>query len=170
MAKQDFPTWGKAATALANAASKAAHMAEMAADCDAGDEVACDNLSREEEAKRAWLAKLDVPTWGNTAKMSEEQAKNAWLAKQDFPTWGKAATAFANAASEAAQMAEMTVACDEGDEVACDNLSREEEAKRAWLEKLDVPTWGNTAKMSEEQAKKAWMAKQDFPTWGKAAT
>merc|ERR1719262_623725 len=146
MAKHDFPTWGKAATVLSSAASEASQLAEMTAACDKGDEVACDNLSREEEAKRAWLA------------------------KQDFPTWGKAATAFANAASEAAQMAEMTVACDEGDEVACDNLSREEDAKRAWLEKLDVPTWGNTAKMSEEQAKKAWMAKQDFPTWGKAAT
>merc|ERR1719199_2417684 len=88
----------------------------MTAACDEGDEVACDSLSREEEAKRAWLA------------------------KQDVPTWGKAATAFANASSEAAQMAEMTAACDEGDEVACDNLSREEEAKRAWLAKQDVPT------------------------------
>jgi hypothetical protein len=121
MAKHDFPTWGKAATVLSSAASEASQLAEMTAACDKGDEVACDNLSREEEAKRAWLA------------------------KQDFPTWGKAATAFANAASEAAQMAEMTVACDEGDEVACDNLSREEDAKRAWLEKLDVPTWGANA-------------------------
>merc|ERR1719199_1194173 len=199
LAKQDFPTWGKAATAFANAASEAAQMAEMTVACDEGDEVACDNLSREEDAKRAWLAKLDVPTWGNTAKMSEEQAKKAWLAKQDFPTWGQAATAFANAASEAAQMADMTAACDEGDEVACDDLSREEEAKCAWLAKQDVPTWGKAATAfasasseaaqmaemtaacdagvqlacedlsREEEAKRAWLAKQELPTWGPKA-
>merc|ERR1719506_2497701 len=82
---------------------------------------ACDNLSHEEEAKRAWLAKLNVPTWG------------------------AAATTLASGASEAAQMAEMSASCDAGDKVACDNLSREEEAKRAWLSKLDVPTWGAAA-------------------------
>merc|ERR1719486_1414128 len=130
-------------------------MAELTAACGAGDEVACDNLSREEEAKRAWLAKLDVPTWGNTAKMSEEQAKKAWLAKQDFPTWGKAATALASAASEAARMAEMTADCDAGDEVACDNLSREEEAKRAWLAKLDAPAWGAAATALSSAASEA---------------
>ena len=32
--------------------------------CVSGDDTACDTLSREEEAKRAWLARLDVPTWG----------------------------------------------------------------------------------------------------------
>merc|ERR1719487_2449073 len=89
----------------------------MAAACDAGDAVACDNLSREAEAKKAWLARLNMPSWG------------------------AAATALASGASEAAQMAEMTAACDAGDMVACDNLSREEEAKRAWLAKQSVPSW-----------------------------
>jgi hypothetical protein len=31
-------------------------------------------------------------------------------------------------------MAEMKEACDQGDEVACDTFSREEEAKQAWLQ------------------------------------
>ena len=33
-------------------------------------------------------------------------------------------------------------ACATGDDVACDSLSKEEEAKKAWLERLDVPAWG----------------------------
>ena len=41
----------------------------------------------EEEAKRVWLVKLDVPTWGAAAKMSEDEAKKAWLLKQDVPIW-----------------------------------------------------------------------------------
>ena len=79
------------------------------------------------------------------ARSSEEEAKKAWLAKLDAPKWGKAAVALTGIASEAVQLAEMAVACHEGDEVACNNLSREEEAKRAWLTKLDAPTWGAAA-------------------------
>jgi hypothetical protein len=41
----------------------------------------------EEEAKRVWLVKLDVPTWGAAAKMSEDEAKKAGLLKQDVPIW-----------------------------------------------------------------------------------
>ena len=33
----------------------------MAQDCSQGVDAACDQLSREEEAKRAWLAKLNGP-------------------------------------------------------------------------------------------------------------
>merc|ERR1719409_1048638 len=84
----------------------------------------------------------------------EEAAKNAWMAEQEAPrrlakldaaTWEKAASALASTAAEAAQVAGMTAACDAGDNVACNNLSREEEAKKAWLTKLDVPTWGAAA-------------------------
>jgi len=39
----------------------------VTAACYSGDEVACDNLSAEQEAKLAWLAKLDAPTWGAAA-------------------------------------------------------------------------------------------------------
>merc|ERR1719352_1547727 len=118
--------------------TKAAQIVELTAACDQGDEVACDNLSREEEAKQKWLASLDTPSWG---KMSEEQAKRAWLAKLDVPTWGRAAAQV----MEAAQIADMSAACDQGDHVACDNLSREEEAKKKWLSSLDLPTWGAAA-------------------------
>merc|ERR1719506_2079241 len=123
LAKLNVPTWGAAATTLASGASEAAQMAEMTASCDAGDKVACDNLSCEEEAKRAWLSKLDVPTWGAAAA-----AVSAVATEVTDPQY-------------AAQMAELNAACDTGDQVACDSLSREEEAKRAWLSKLDVPTW-----------------------------
>merc|ERR1719460_3571094 len=47
LAKLDAPTWGNAAAALAPPASAAAQTAEM-------------NLSREDGAKRAWLAKLET--------------------------------------------------------------------------------------------------------------
>ena len=141
LAKLDAPTWGAAATDLAHVAAEAARMEEMEEACYEGDDVACDSLSREEEAKRAWLARLDAPTWG----------------------------AAAAAVSAVATQVEMAQACDQGDDVACDSLSREEEAKRAWLARLDVPSWGTGAKMSEEAAKKAWLARLDAPSWGKAA-
>merc|ERR1719375_1385386 len=93
-------------------------------------------LTKEEEAKQAWLSKLDVPSWGDAAeaiatiatieqvteplvevaslppKMSEEDAKKAWLSKIETPSWG-------------------TIS--------------EEEAKAQWLAKLDTPVWGQAA-------------------------
>ena len=48
-------------------------------------------LSKEAEAKAAWLAGNGgkvVPT-AATGTMTEEQAKAAWLAKLDAPTWGQ---------------------------------------------------------------------------------
>jgi hypothetical protein len=132
-------------------------MAEMTAACDDGDTVACDSLSREDEAKKAWLE------------------------RQDVPTWGAAATTLAANAADAAEMAEMSAACEEGDQVACDSLSREEDAKREWLARQDVPTWVAPAAVSPvasevsaastrsggDIAKQAWLAKQDTPSWGK---
>merc|ERR1719482_1474030 len=94
---------------------------------------------------------------------SQEAAKKAWLAKLDAPTWGSAATALARVASEVAQMAEMAADCDAGDEVACDELSREEEAKRAWLAKLDVPTWGAAAAAVSEAAQLSAVAQVTRP-------
>merc|ERR1719271_401114 len=156
--------------------------------CYEGDDVACDSLSREEEAKRAWLAKLDAPTWGAAAaavsavatqvtemtnvdlppRMSEQEAKRAWLARLDVPSWGKGAK------------------------------MSEEAAKKAWLARLDAPSWGKAAALvaaaaqempgfgaaaaavsavasevntsstlsAEEIAKQAWLAKLDTPSWG----
>jgi len=137
-----------------------------------------------------------VPTWGANAapavaaapaapagRMSEEEAKQAWLAKLDAPTWGKAAAAMSGVMVEAAQVADLTTRCETGEDEACDVLSREEEAKRAWLAKLDVPTWGaasaavsavasavktsSSSASAEEIAKQAWLAKleDDTPSW-----
>jgi hypothetical protein len=148
-------------------------------------------ITSEEAAKQAWLARMEDsrPRWGNVTPTSEEAAKRAWLAKLDAPTWGAAATDLANVASEAARMEEMAEDCYKGDDVACDSLSREEEAKRAWLARLDAPTWGAAAaavsavatqvtemtnvdlppRMSEDEAKRAWLARLDVPSWGKGA-
>ena len=134
-------------------------MASLTADCDSGVEVACEELSHEEQAKVAWLAKLDVPSWGAAAMAvshvasgmtppapapaptSEEEAKAAWLAKLDAPVWGQAATALI----DVAQIELMTEACNSGDVEACDLLTNEEEAKKSWLARLDSPTWGKAA-------------------------
>jgi hypothetical protein len=187
LAKLDAPTWGTAATALASVVSEAAHIADMTEACYEGDDVACDNLSREDEAKRAWMASLDVPTWGAAAAAvsavatqvtdvtrapvtSENAARKAWLASVDAsrPSWGKGAK------------------------------MSEDAAKTAWLAKLDAPSWGQAAAQvaaaaqnapwlgsaaaavsavasevngrstlsAEEIAKQAWLAKLDTPTWG----
>ena len=153
LAKLDVPSWGKAATAMEEIA------AEMAA-VDSAPEL-LDHLPKmtEEQAKQAWLAKLDAPVWG---KMTEEQAKQAWLAKLDAPVWGQAVAVMTSVVAEATKMAELTEECNAGDSTACDTLSNEEEAKKVWLAKLDVPSWG---KMTEEQAKKKWLAKLDAPVW-----
>ena len=42
-------------------------MQVMEDDCMQNIPVACDMLQKEAEAKAAWLAKLDNPTWGATA-------------------------------------------------------------------------------------------------------
>ena len=42
-------------------------------------------------------------------------------------------------ADEDELMKDLTEACDEGMEEACDIVSREEEAKKAWLERLNAP-------------------------------
>ena len=76
--------------------------------------------------------------------MSEEEAKQKWLAKLDAPTWGKAASAVIEVVAEASKIADLTEECEAGDSAACETLSKEDEAKKAWLAKLDVPAvaWG----------------------------
>ena len=128
-------------------------LARMVAEaCISGDDEACNTLSRENEAKRAWLARLDAPTWGPKQEAvleeacisgddvacdtlsREDEAKRAWLAQLNPPKWG---------AKEEAALARMVAeACNSGDDEACGMISRESDAKRAWLERLDVPAWG----------------------------
>merc|ERR1719201_2289519 len=104
----------------------------MNASCDAGYQSACDSLSREDQAKRAWLAKLDVPTWSAAAAavsavasevtqaQPEDEAQKAWLARL-------------NTTSSAIH------------DSAARPMMSEEAAKRAWLASLDAPTWGAAA-------------------------
>ena len=55
--------------ALEPAASKAADPASCGPqECNEGLEVACDQLSREEQAKLEWLARQEVPAWGAYAR------------------------------------------------------------------------------------------------------
>jgi len=187
LARVDQTTWGKAASAISEVAADAAQFAALTKQCDAGKEVACDALSKEDEAKKAWLAKIDVPAWGKAATVVTElasvaammpddaAAKAAWLAKIDVPKWGPAAEVIIGVMADAAQFAE----CDAGvaaEEVECAPLS-EDEAKRAWLAKLDLITWGDVAQTvavglqvaeakDEAAAKAAWLASLDQePSW-----
>jgi hypothetical protein len=70
--------------------------------CDEGSDAACDALSQEEEAKRAWLAKQaetdllqgQCDHGGDAAcdaLSREEEAKRAWLARLRVPLWGPGA-------------------------------------------------------------------------------
>jgi len=195
LAKLDAPAWSAAAKAMSTLAADAEQFQTLSEECNQGATKACDTLSKEDEAKQAWLAKIDVPAWGKAAeameamfvaeqvpvasssstpeeaakkawlakldvpvwgKLTEEQAKQKWLSRLDAPVWGQAAAAMTLLVSEATKFADLTEDCNAGVIEACGTLSKEDEAKQAWLAKLDVPSWG---KMSEEQAKKAWLAK-----------
>merc|ERR1719181_743080 len=190
LARLDAPTWGKAAAVIADVAKDASAVEEATDECAIGVIEQCNALSREDAAKKAWLASLDVPSWGAAAlamsavasvsaeiaqekepamsaeeiakhqwlakldkpawgaksqMAKEEEAKRAWLARLDAPSWGKAAKAMVKVVQEASAIHEMTEACDQGDDAACESLSHEEEAKKAWLARLDVPAWGAAA-------------------------
>ena len=163
LAKLDAPTWKGVVTAVSAAGADAVAVQQLEDNCDAGIEAACVALTNEEEAKKAWLARLDAPTWGAVAATvatvsatvavpaapaatggmsAEEVAKQAWLAKLDAPTWGQASTALTEIAAGAVVMQDLTEKCDAGVEEACATLSSEEAAKQAWLARLDAPTWG----------------------------
>ena len=79
------------------------------------------------------------------ATAAAQEAKRAWLAKLDAPSWGQAAAALSSVVAEATQMAAAVADCDSGVDVACEELSNEDEAKKAWLTTLDVPAWGAAA-------------------------
>merc|ERR1712159_337863 len=78
----------------------------------------------EEQAKAAWLAKLDVPTLN---VKSEAAAKAAWLATLDTPEWGKGKVV----STEMAPTVVPEVA------LAASSKSTEALAKAAWMAKLD---------------------------------
>jgi hypothetical protein len=77
-----------------------------------------------EESKSAWTAGIDSPLVENTvvvapARMSEGEVSRAFLAKLD-------------------DMVRMAAESDSGDETACDNLLREDEAKNELMAQLDL--------------------------------
>ena len=82
---------------------------------------------------------------------AEEAAKRAWLARLDAPVWRQAAAAVAAAAVVApneAAIDDLIIDCDRGVDAACEELPgrlSEEEAKKRWLARLDAPTWGAVA-------------------------
>jgi len=73
----DVPMWGRAAVALSEAASDAAGMAALSAQCDSGDDVSCRILSEQDEDSQARLARLNVPNWGAAAAVLSVAASDA---------------------------------------------------------------------------------------------
>ena len=137
-AKLEAPSWGKgAATAVATtpstisptvAPSVSTRVEELlGTKAETAGAVATTRPSTEEAAKRAWLAKLDTPAWGPHAAAMANLTPSA--------------DSFAEARSLVAK-AVATGRSVSGDHVAPIELSREEAAKRAWLAKLEAPSWG----------------------------
>jgi len=118
----------QAEAALHDLASNPVVVAELMAKCDAGEDSACDVLIKLDKAKKAWLTEADAPTWSDTAAALNEVV------------------------AEASQMADLTEKCESGEKVACDTLSLEDEAKKAWLAKLNVPAWGAAAQVASNIA------------------
>lgn len=99
-----------------DANARAASRAGLSEECDKGDTVACETLSKEDDAKLEWLqyqtrygerdagkraarraalaAQCDSGDYVACDTLSkEDEAKAAWLAKLDAPKWGPAAKA-----------------------------------------------------------------------------
>jgi len=91
------------------------------------------------------LTEAGVKARASAESLDEAAQKRAWLKALDVPTWGKAAIALSDAASEAAEMAELTAMCDAGDDVSCRILSEQKEETATWLQKLQVSDWGAAA-------------------------
>ena len=136
------------------------------------------HLTNEDEAKRAWLSKLDVPTWGQVASTvseaaaaatitqvkDDEAAKAAWLSKLDEPSWVSPGAGGLTDPSWGVGKVVPTEPV--SSPVGFVTPSDEAAAKAAWLSKLDLPTTPN----NEASAKRAWLSKLDQPTWGAAAS
>jgi hypothetical protein len=91
--------------------------------------VACASFSREEEAKKAWLAKLDVLTWGAAAAAVSAVATEVTQLQPEYE-------------AEIAWRARVATPRSLGDTASAASKMSEGEATRAWLSKLDQPSWG----------------------------
>ena len=101
-----------------NAADRAARREALSNKCSAGVDNACEELLDE-------------------VKLSHE-AKSEWM------SWA-ASHGTRNAAERAARRAALNLQCNSGVAAACETLSVEADAKKKWLAKLDVPSWGKEA-------------------------
>jgi len=166
LARLDAPTWGKAAAALASIASEAGILAALRQACEQGVDEVCDDPSREDEARQAWLAKLDAPTWDAVAAVvsevapgvglaagDNETAKVAWLAEMDASTWAAVAAAVSKVAFSEEALEEVAVASE---------IATEEEVKKARLARVHAPTLGKAAvELAKLDASAAWLADAD---------
>jgi hypothetical protein len=112
--------------------------------------------------------------------LSEEEVKQEWISKLDGPAWGSAASAMADVTNDASELAALTAACEAGDQLSCELLSRVEEAKKAWFSRLQVSSWAAAAAavsavasmveqrpaIHREEAKRAFLARLNEPSWG----
>lgn len=90
-----------------------------------------------------------------------EEAARAWLAKLNVPTWGEAAQELSRAAAEAAAMVLLAEQCESGDDAACAVLDKEE---AAWLAKMGAAPWG--AATSAQASPAGVLTKLDATRWG----
>uniref|UniRef100_A0A7S3EVN4 Uncharacterized protein n=1 Tax=Haptolina ericina TaxID=156174 RepID=A0A7S3EVN4_9EUKA len=80
--------------------------------------------------------------------LSDDAAsKRVWLKSVDVGSWGKAAVSLSEAASEAAEMAELSAMCGAGDGVSCRIRAEQEDtpAFRDMMAQLNVADWGAAA-------------------------
>lgn len=100
------------------------------------------------------------------ARSSEnpKEAAQAWLAKLNVPTWGEAAVELSKAAAEAAAMVMLAEQCESGDDAARAVLDKEE---AAWLAKMGAAPWG--AATSATPAEHGVLTKLDATRWGQVA-
>ena len=93
-----------------------------------------------------WLAQLDAPQTGAYAKALEE--KLAMIQEKIRVSEERAAAAEANLRERALEIEANKQASNvevEKDAAEAARLLREEKAKRAWLARLDAPSWGGAS-------------------------
>jgi len=91
------------------------------------------------------LTEAGLAARASSERLDDLVEKRAWLKKLDAPMWCKAAIAVSDAASEAAEMAQLVAMCEAGDEVECRILSERKEETSVVLDKLNVADWGAAA-------------------------
>ena len=147
-------------------ASKAAWLAMQDTSPSEGVAAAASEVAAlNEEAKHAWMQQLDVaaseamagldaqaqPAQREpTAPPTDPAAKAAWLAKLDLVASGQADEVLREVTANVELMESLLAQCEAGDDGACEALAREEEAKRAWMAKIDAPAWKQAQIMLRE--------------------